>query len=110
MSDERPEAAPELDVHEVEDGLVIYDLRSERVHYLNETASLVFVLCTGKHDVARIVELVGEAWKLLRPGLVARAEGLAFAAPRDDLLAARRGAVGLRRESLIGFGEAHIGR
>jgi hypothetical protein len=67
MSEERPEAAPELDVHEVEDGLVIYDLRSERVHYLNETASLVFVLCTGKHDVARIVELVGEAWKLAEP-------------------------------------------
>jgi Coenzyme PQQ synthesis protein D (PqqD) len=67
MSEELPEAAPDLDVHEVEDGVVIYDLRSERVHYLNETASLVFVLCTGNHDVARIVELVGEAWKLAEP-------------------------------------------
>ena len=53
-----PEPAAELDVHEVEDGLVIYDLRSERVHYLNETASFVFVLCTGKHDAARIAELM----------------------------------------------------
>jgi hypothetical protein len=67
MSEELPEAAPDLDVHEVEDGFVIYDLRSERVHYLNETASLVFVLCTGKHDVTRIVELVGEAWQLAEP-------------------------------------------
>lgn len=64
MSELKPEPAPELDVHEVEDGLVIYDLRSERVHYLNETASFVFILCTGEHDVARIVELIQGAWEL----------------------------------------------
>ena len=62
-----PEPAPELDVHEVEDGLVIYDLRSERVHYLNETASFVFVLCTGEQDTARITELVQGAWELAEP-------------------------------------------
>ena len=59
-----PEPAAELDVHEVEDGFVIYDLSSERVHYLNETASFVFALCNGKNDVARITELVQGAWGL----------------------------------------------
>lgn len=67
MSAERPEPAASLDVHEVEDGLVVYDLVSERVHYLNETASFVFVLCTGQNEVARITELVGAAWELEQP-------------------------------------------
>jgi len=67
VSELLPEPAPELDVHEVDDGLVIYDLRSERVHYLNETASFVFILCTGKHDAARIVELLQGAWELPEP-------------------------------------------
>ena len=67
MSDVAPEPAPNLDVHEVEDGLVIYDLDSERVHYLNGTAALVFALCTGEHDDAGIATLVGEAFKLAEP-------------------------------------------
>ncbi|HEY1777469.1 MAG TPA: PqqD family protein [Solirubrobacteraceae bacterium] len=64
MSEELPEPADALDIHEVEDGLVVYDLTSERVHYLNETASFVFVMCTGKHDAARIAELLQGAWEL----------------------------------------------
>ena len=64
MSELLPEPAPELDVHEVEDGFVIYDLATERVHYLNETASFVFALCTGKNDAGRICELVQGAWEL----------------------------------------------
>jgi hypothetical protein len=64
VSELLPEPAEALDVHEVEDGLVVYDLTSERVHYLNPTASFVFILCTGKHDAARIAELVAGAWEL----------------------------------------------
>jgi hypothetical protein len=64
MSDSAAEHAADLDVHEVEDGLVIYDLGTDRVHYLNETASLVFALCTGEHSDRRIAELIGQAWQL----------------------------------------------
>jgi hypothetical protein len=67
VSDRAPEPAPGLDVHEVEDGLVIYDVETDRVHYLNATASLVFALCTGGHDDDQIVELVGQAWELPDP-------------------------------------------
>jgi hypothetical protein len=67
MSELAPEPAPDLDVHEVDDGLVIYDLASERVHYLNETAALVFALCTGEHDDAQIADLVRLAWQLPAP-------------------------------------------
>ena len=64
MSELLPEPAEALDIHEVEDGLVVYDLTSERVHYLNETASFVFILCTGENDAARIAELLAGAWEL----------------------------------------------
>ncbi len=67
MSDVTPECAADLDVHEVDDGLVVYDLTSERVHYLNGTAALVFALCTGEHDELRITELVRLAFKLDEP-------------------------------------------
>jgi hypothetical protein len=70
VSELLPQAVPELDVHEVEDGLVVYDLTSERVHYLNETASFVFVLCSGEHDAARITELLQGAWELPAPPAV----------------------------------------
>jgi hypothetical protein len=55
---------PGLDVHEVEDGLVVYDPATDRVHYLNATATLVFELCTGEHDEGEIVDLVRAAWQL----------------------------------------------
>jgi hypothetical protein len=64
MNEPAAQQAVDLDVHEVDDGLVIYDLANDRVHYLNETASLVFALCTGEHSDGRIVELVGLAWEL----------------------------------------------
>jgi hypothetical protein len=64
MSESAAEQSSDLDVHEVDDGLVIYDLANDRVHYLNETASLVFALCTGEHSDGRIAELVGLAWEL----------------------------------------------
>jgi len=67
VSELTPQAADDLDVHEVADGLVVYDLASDRVHYLNETASLVFALCTGEHDESRIAQLVGRAWRLPQP-------------------------------------------
>jgi hypothetical protein len=64
MSALAPEPAPDLDVHEVEDGLVIYDLTNDRVHYLNPTASVVYALCNGRRNVDEIVELVRAAWEL----------------------------------------------
>lgn len=85
MSDSAAEQTANLDVHEVDDGLVIYDLSADRVHYLNETASLVFALCTGEHSDRRIAELVGQAWQLPH-------------APEDEVLACL---AQLRGEGLI---------
>jgi hypothetical protein len=63
----RPIARTGLDVNEVEDGLVIYDGDRERVHYLNETAGVVFSLCTGTSTTEEIADEVGSLFGLGRP-------------------------------------------
>ena len=64
MIDDRPQAVAGLDVHEVEDGLVIYDGERDRVHYLNVSAALVFIFCDGERSVADIDALVRTVWRL----------------------------------------------
>lgn len=53
----------DLDVNEVPDGYIIYQLSRDRVHYLNKTAALVFEFCDGKRDsddiVLRVRQLYG---------------------------------------------------
>ncbi len=69
MSDENagsasgyPRSADGLDVNEVDDGLVIYDGQSDRVHYLNMTAGVVFSLCDGEHSESQVVALTRETF------------------------------------------------
>ncbi|HWD53975.1 MAG TPA: PqqD family protein [Acidimicrobiales bacterium] len=64
---ERPVARPGLEINEVADGLVIYDGESERVHYLNVTAGVVFSLCTGTSTAEEIADEVGTIFALGRP-------------------------------------------
>jgi coenzyme PQQ synthesis protein D (PqqD) len=49
-----PLSRSDVDINEVDDGLVIFDATHDRVHYLNQTASVVFALCTGEQDEASI--------------------------------------------------------
>lgn len=72
MSNERPESAEGLDVHEVDDGVVVYDAGRDRVHYLNASATLVFLLADGTRTLAQLQELVKEAW----PADAAHVEGV----------------------------------
>ena len=64
MSPERPCQAEGLEVHEVADGLVVYDPRADRVHYLNASASVVFELCSGQRTVEQIAAIVAQTWGL----------------------------------------------
>jgi hypothetical protein len=77
VSDDLPAAIAGLEVHEVEDGLVVYDAEHDRVHYLNATASVVFTFCDGAHAVDQITELVRAAWDLPDPPVAAVAECVA---------------------------------
>lgn len=67
MTERRPRRADGLEPHEVDDGLVVYQAATGRVHYLNPTASVVFELCTGDHTETEIAALVGAAWDLPEP-------------------------------------------
>jgi hypothetical protein len=62
-----PRAAAGLTATEVSDGLMVYEHGRERIHELNDTAAVVFTLCNGEHTVARLIELVQEAYELPDP-------------------------------------------
>ncbi|HEY2814314.1 MAG TPA: PqqD family protein [Acidimicrobiales bacterium] len=63
---DRPARADGLEVNDVSDGLVLYQQDPERVHYLNNTASLVFELCDGRRSPDEIATLLREAFTLER--------------------------------------------
>ena len=60
----KPLRVADLDVHEVEDGYVVYDEPNDRVHYVNATAVLVLELCNGERTSGQIAELVKKAFGL----------------------------------------------
>jgi hypothetical protein len=61
---ERPLRAEGLEVHEVDDGLVVYQAQPECVHHLNNTAAIVFELCDGGNTVPEISEQIAGAFGL----------------------------------------------
>jgi PqqD family protein of HPr-rel-A system len=69
MSAAQPVPTEGLEVHDVEDGLVVYDTATSRVHYLNATATLVFEVCDGTRSADAIVELVASTWGPDEPNL-----------------------------------------
>jgi hypothetical protein len=64
MTPERPTIADGLDLNETDDGLIIYVPATDRVHYLNGTASVVLQLCDGSRLSAEIAAEVGELFEL----------------------------------------------
>ena len=61
---ERPVRGEDLEVHEIADGLVVYQAQSECIHHLNNTAAIVFELCDGENSVAEITEQLAAAFGL----------------------------------------------
>jgi hypothetical protein len=54
-----PRQRPGLEINEVADGFVVFDPERNRVHYLNQTASLVLEFCDGERtedDIARMLK------------------------------------------------------
>ena len=67
MTNERPRTAQGLEFNEVEDGLIVYQESTERVHHLNPTAAIVFQLCDGSRDATEIASVVAELFGLEHP-------------------------------------------
>ena len=64
----RPDLMPRrvdgLEVREVPDGFVVYDSRTDRLHFMNGTAAFVLESCDGATRVDELVALVGAAFRL----------------------------------------------
>jgi hypothetical protein len=56
-----------LEIHETDDGLVIYQEASDRVHHLNQSAAAVFLLCDGSRDAAALGLSLQELFGLPEP-------------------------------------------
>ena len=87
MSDpERPTIVDGLNVNEVKDGLIVYDPSRDRVHYLNATAAILFVLCDGTRSPDDLAAELQDAFSLAAPATAEVAEGLGNL-DREGLLA-----------------------
>lgn len=61
---EMPKIADDIDINQVEDGYVIYQMERDKVHYLNKTAVLVLESCTGSNTATDIQAIVMKAYDL----------------------------------------------
>ena len=67
MPSTRPSVVEGLEANEGSDGLTVFDPATDRVHYLNATAAIVFTLCDGTHSPSEIASLVAESFELDDP-------------------------------------------
>ena len=61
---ECPKHTDGVEINQVADGYVVYQPSRDRVHYLNQTATIVLELCNGKNDAAKIASLLQTAYEL----------------------------------------------
>lgn len=64
-----PTPNPELETIASDEGFIIHDATKGTVHYLNQTAAVVFSLCDGKRSIADIAALVQHHYELDEPPL-----------------------------------------
>lgn len=58
-----------LEVNEADDGLVVYQASTDRVHHLNATAGVILELCDGRHDAEAIADFLARGFGLDAPPL-----------------------------------------
>ena len=71
-------AVGNFEVSQVPDGFVIYDEANEKVHYLNPSAAVMYMLCDGQRTEDEIISFIKDAYDL-------GDTDLEFAAFFDDL-------------------------
>jgi coenzyme PQQ synthesis protein D (PqqD) len=67
----RPKVRSDLSVVEIEGEAVIYDEQTDKIHYLNRTATIVFNLCDGLSTIPQFSGEIAESFSLT-PGEVER--------------------------------------
>jgi hypothetical protein len=53
-----------LEVHEADDGLIIFNAGTDRVHHLNQTAGVLFELCLQAQTLAGLLESMQQLYEL----------------------------------------------
>ena len=56
-----------METHATEDGYILYQSDSDRVHHLNPTAVVLLALCTGQNSVTEMPDLLRQAFSLAAP-------------------------------------------
>jgi hypothetical protein len=64
---QRPSRCEGLEVNQVADGLVVYQVAPEQVHYLNNTSAVIFELCEGDRSIEEIAGQVQDLFSLPAP-------------------------------------------
>jgi hypothetical protein len=76
MSETHPALVNGLEINVVDDGYVIYDPATDRVHYLNVTSAFIAELCDGTHDLHGIASELATAFSLGEPPIDAARDGV----------------------------------
>jgi coenzyme PQQ synthesis protein D (PqqD) len=59
-----PERVEGLEVSQEDDGFIVYQPETDRVHYFNHTGILILELCDGQRTPAEIAQLIGHGYGL----------------------------------------------
>jgi Coenzyme PQQ synthesis protein D (PqqD) len=80
-----PKMAEGLEINVVSDGYVVHDARSGRIHYLNQTSSVILELCNGTVAESHLPRLLQLSYELAEAPVADVAECLA-ALRREGLI------------------------
>ncbi len=53
-----------LEIHEAEDGLIVFNAGTDKVHHLNPTAGVLFELCLQPRTLSELSESVQQLYQL----------------------------------------------
>lgn len=56
--------APDLEVHESDDGLIVHNPATDRVHHLNFSSGALFELCRGRESASALAEKMAALYSL----------------------------------------------
>ena len=62
MTEHLPKVSEGLEIHEIDEGLIVYQDSTDRVHHLNHTAAVILELCDGTRSIVEIAQSVGRVF------------------------------------------------
>lgn len=90
----RPKIREDLTTVELDGEIVIYDERTDDIHHMNPTASVVFSLCDGSSSVKEMAAEIAEAFGMAEEEVEKDIRLLLREFRKAGLLAERRARVG----------------